>query len=94
MRIADAAGELGERRDRRLHDAAAGDVGVAGHGADDEIVSLAGDAGEFGHALEIDERGRRSQALLHGRQQRHAAGEHLGVGLREIGDGAGERCGR
>ena len=87
------AGERRERRDRRLHDIAASDIGVPGHRADHEIVPFAGDAGEFGNALEIDERGRRGKALLHGRQQGHAAGQRLGVRVREIGDGAGERFG-
>ena len=91
MRIADAAGERGERRDRRLHDVAASDVGVPGHRPDHEIVALPGDAGKLGNALKIDERGRGRKALLHGRQQGHAAGQRFGVGVGEIGDGGGER---
>ena len=50
MRVADAAGELGERRDRALHDRALADLDVAGHGADDEVVALAGDARQIGNA--------------------------------------------
>ena len=47
------------------------------------------DTGELVNALEIDERSRRRQSLLHGWQQSHAAGERFGVGLGEIGDCAG-----
>ena len=62
----------GERWNRLFHVFAASDLGVPGHGADDEIVPFAGDAGEFANVLEIDERSRRRETLLHGRQQGHA----------------------
>ena len=67
------------------------DLDVAGHGADHERVALARNALQFRQVLEFDERGRRGETQLHGRQQRLAAGKRLRLSLLEVGDRGGER---
>src|SRR5262249_46740628 len=61
---------------------------------DGEPAALGLDALELGDAAEIDEIGRRGQALLHRRHQGHAAGDQLAVGcrLQRLG-GVGDRGG-
>ena len=44
-----------------------------------------------GTFFEVDEGGGRGEALLHRREERHAAGERLGVRLFEVGERARER---
>ena len=82
------AGERGKRRNGGIHDVARRDIGVARHRADDDRVALATNARELGEAAEVDQRGGRSEPLLHRRDQRHAAGKRLGVVFGEVGDRA------
>ena len=76
---------------RGLHDRAVGDVGVTGHGADRRASSPSRLTPTSSRDLaQIDERGRRGEALLHRRNERLPAGEQLGVLVREIGERAGD----
>ena len=78
-RIADQAGELGERRDRLLHHRRRWHVGVAGHGADGDGAAARLDPGRPSMRDEIDKHRRAGEPQLHGRQQGVTAGEELGV---------------
>ena len=91
--IADAAGERSERRDSGLHDRAVGDIGVARHGADLERVAVAADADELADLAQIDERGRRGEALFHRRKERLPAREQFGVLVLEIRERPGDAGG-
>ena len=55
------------------------DVAVAGQRADRDVVAGVADVGEVVEPADVDEDGGRREAQLHERQQRHAAGEELGV---------------
>src|SRR5215207_5872861 len=50
---------------------------MAGHGADHQLLAVEPDACELRDGGEIDELTRRGEALLHGRQKRHAAGQEF-----------------
>ena len=55
------------------------DVAVPGERADRDVVAGVADVGEVAHPTDVDEHRRRRQPQLHQRQQRHAAGQQLGV---------------
>ena len=78
-RIADTTGECGERRNGLANDSRGSDIGVAGHGADNDVATLHFDARQTVSLAKIDKGGWRSKALLHGWKQSLAAGQHLGV---------------
>src|SRR5207237_8878620 len=52
---------------------------VGGHGADDGRAALLVDAAQRGDARQVDQRRRVGEALLHGGDQRVAAGQQLGL---------------
>src|SRR5580658_1325179 len=66
-----------EPGDRALDDVGGRDIHMARHGADDDGVAVTLDALELGDLGEVDEIGRPRQALLQGRNQRHAAGQQF-----------------
>ena len=77
-RIADQAGQIGERRDVRLHVGRGRDIDVARHRADHDRAALHLDAGQFARdRVEIDDVVRRGKPQLHGRDQRLPAREDL-----------------
>jgi hypothetical protein len=78
-RIADIARERAQRRDGFIDDGGTLDIGMARHGADHNIASLAFGAREPGHVSEVDQILRRCQTLLESRNQRLSACEQLGV---------------
>src|SRR5882724_9651639 len=67
-------------------------AGIAPFTADDEIVAVHLDALELGDACQVDQVGRRRQALFHGRKQGLTAGHEFDVraGAERLG-GVGER---
>ena len=77
--IADQACEFGQRRDRLADDGGGRDVGVAGGRADHQRAALHLDGIEPLDMGEVDQMRRAGKPLLHDRQQRVAAGDHLGV---------------
>ena len=79
MRIADIAGERGERRNALLHRHAARDLRMGRHRADEQGAALALEALQFGDGAKVDHMGGRGQPLLHRRQQRVPSGKKLGV---------------
>ena len=64
--------------------------------ADRDVVAGVADVGEVAQPADVDEHGRRREAQLHQRDQRHAAGEQLGVVavLGERGDAASAESAR
>ena len=75
---------MGERRDRLLHGRAGGDVVMGRRRLDGQRVAGSLDADQILDLAEIDHVGRRSQPLLHDREQGVAAGEIFG--LRALGE--------
>ena len=79
--VADHAGEIGERRDRFLHRARGGDLGVAHHRADHHSVAFRLERFQVADRIQVDQvRGRR-QSQLHRLHQALAAGEELALAL-------------
>jgi hypothetical protein len=89
FRIADVAGEVGERGDRLGDVGRVGDGVVRGHRADRHRAARHRDAAQVAEAAEVDQLARLGQALLERRDQRHAPGDELGlvVGLDRVGRG-------
>ena len=77
--VAHVPGGVGEQRYLLGQQLAGLHVAMAGQGADGHVVAAVADVGQVGQAADVDEHGRRSQAQLHERQQRVAAGQELGV---------------
>ncbi|MPN30837.1 hypothetical protein SDC9_178308 [bioreactor metagenome] len=85
-------GQIGEGRDGRLHLGAGGDVGVARHGADDDVVALALDAGKVCDGAQVGQGLGAGQPQLHRCEQRLPTSEQLGAGcgkFRSIGQRSG-----
>ncbi len=90
--VADAVGELRQRRDRGADLGGGGDGGVGGGRTDAQLAAGGHDAAQLGDAAEVDEVGGRGQAQLHGAQQRLAAGEEAAVfGTGQRGGGLRQR---
>ncbi len=91
LRIADAFGELGKRRDGAAHLSAGCYLGVGRCGTDDERAALAPDALQRRDTAEIDQCRRFGEPLLERWDQRLAARNDGSVRAREsarrIGDG-------
>ena len=82
QRIADAAGQRRERRDRLPDHVGTRDIVVARHGADRERGAVALDAGDAFERGKIDDVRILRQTQLERRQQAHAAGEQLCIVFR------------
>ncbi|OIQ74176.1 hypothetical protein GALL_441800 [mine drainage metagenome] len=78
-RIADQAGEFGERRDRLADDGRRRDRVVGCSSADDERAAFHLDTVEPLDVGEVDQMRWAGEPLLHDRQQGMATGNHLGV---------------
>jgi len=68
---------------------------MPGERAHREVVVGVADVGQVAHASDVDEHGRGGESQLHQREQRHAAGQELGIVpvLGEGGDGLVGRAG-
>jgi len=59
----------------RLHQGVRRHLGMRRHGADNQRTILDPNAAQAGNVRKVDHTARRAQPLLHGGDQRHAAGE-------------------
>jgi len=74
LRITDQTRQAWPGRDRAFQRGGSRNLSMGRHRTDGDVTALDCDAGEFGQRGEVDQRARRCEPLLHGRQQGHAAG--------------------
>ena len=79
-RIADQAGEDGKRGNGSADGIGPLDLGMGGGGADRDHLAACRDALQLAQTRDVDQVGRRREALLHGRDERLAAGEIARLG--------------
>ena len=79
LRVADLRRGVGQQRRLGPDQAGRGDVGVAGGGADHQVVAIGPDAGQLADPADVNHDRGGGQPQLHHRQQRMAPGQELGV---------------
>jgi hypothetical protein len=85
LRVADLRRGVRQQRGLRPDQVRGRDVGVAGGGADHQVVAVSPDAGQLAQAADVDKDRGIGEPQLHHRQQRVPAGQQLGV-IAELGE--------